>query len=89
MRKLLALVVVCGVALVALWAYSPAEGGPGKGRHPHIHHALKKLHGARADLMKAPAVFQGHRRAAIGYINQAIGELQTALKVAPKGGKKK
>ncbi len=89
MRKLLPLVVVCGVALVALWAYSPAEGGPGKGRHPHIRQALRKLHGAKADLMKAPPIFQGHRRAAIGLIDQAIGQLKIALQVAPKGGKKK
>jgi hypothetical protein len=86
MRKLLAMVAVCGLILGGLWAYSPAEGAKGGKRgHPHIHHAINKLRNARADLMKAPRIFQGHRSAAIGHINQALGQLQIALKVpAPK-----
>jgi hypothetical protein len=82
MRRLLALVAGCGLILGGLWVYSPAEGAKGGKRgHPHIHHAMKRLRNARADLMKAPPVFQGHRRAAIGLIDQALGQLQIALKV--------
>jgi hypothetical protein len=86
MRKVCFLVVVCGLALGALWVYSPAQGGPGmNARHPHIHQAMRKLRAARADLAKAPPIFQGHRKNAMALIDKAIGELQIALKVAPRG----
>jgi len=84
MRKLFALVVVCGLALGALWAYSPVEGGPGKEHHPHIRQALRKLQAAKRDLQTGARDFHGHRKAAVGYIDRAINECHLALKADRK-----
>jgi len=47
--------------------------------HPEIHKAMRKLRGAKQDLLKATHDYGGHRVAAIGYINQALAELQAGL----------
>jgi hypothetical protein len=104
LRKLLAVVLVIGLALGgwALWGNSPAQGqGPrGKGnpgikakgvpQFPAINRAIKQLIRTKQGLIKARKIFHGHRRAAIGHIDQAIRQLQMALKDHdPAGGKKK
>jgi len=47
--------------------------------HPEIHKAMRKLRNAKQDLEKAAHDYAGHRTAAIGYINQALAELNAAL----------
>ena len=47
--------------------------------HPEIRKAMRKLRGAKEDLQKASRDYAGHRAAAIGYIDQALAELRTAL----------
>jgi hypothetical protein len=83
MRKLIVLAVVLALVLggLGLWAYDRAEAKPKpKERHPHIYRALKKLEGAKRDLLTAARDFQGHRRAAVGDIDRAINQLRMALR---------
>jgi hypothetical protein len=81
MRKLWTAVVVSGLTLggLGIWAFSPAEGGPAKERHPHIHRALNKLRAAKKDLQTGAHDFGGHRVAAIKDIDRAIAQLEKAL----------
>lgn len=51
-------------------------------RHPEIHRALRRLRSAKEDLQKASHDYGGHRDAALGFVNQAIAELQAALSYA-------
>ena len=49
------------------------------GHHSEIRKAMRKLRAAKEDLEKASRDFAGHRAAAIGYIEQALAELKTAV----------
>jgi hypothetical protein len=62
-------------------ATAPAEvgyyGGPPPTGHPEISQAMNELQHARYVLQsKAASDFHGHKANAIGYIDDAIGELQ-------------
>jgi hypothetical protein len=49
-------------------------------QHPEIREAMGQLRHAKETLAKdAARDFEGHRKAAIGHINQALEELQKAL----------
>jgi transcription elongation GreA/GreB family factor len=48
-------------------------------RHPEIERAINKLREAKHDLEKAAHDYGGHRVAAIGAIDRAIGDLEAAL----------
>jgi hypothetical protein len=59
--------------------YGPPPGPP-PGSHPEISQAMNELQHARYVLQaKAASDFHGHKANAIGYINDAIGELQTCM----------
>jgi hypothetical protein len=89
MRKLTVLAVACALLLggLGVWAYNRAEAQARpkpklvkKERHPHIVHALRKLHAARRDLQTAAHDYHGHRVAAIADIDRAIAQLKLALR---------
>jgi len=63
-------------------AQTPAPAAPaGKGdRHPRLRAAVRALHGAVEDLQKAPHDFGGHKAQAIAACNQAIDQLEQAIK---------
>jgi hypothetical protein len=55
-------------------------GKKGGERHPEIREALRQLRHAKETLARdAARDFQGHRKAAIEHIDQALGELEKAL----------
>jgi hypothetical protein len=59
--------------------YGPPPGPP-PGSHPEISQAMNELQHARYVLQaKAASDYHGHKANAIGYINDAIGELQTCM----------
>ena len=47
--------------------------------HPRIVAAIRHLEAARQELEAAPAIFHGHREAAIKRVNEAIAECNRAL----------
>jgi hypothetical protein len=54
--------------------------GPGPGSHPEISKAMNELQHARYVLqVQAASDYHGHKANAIGYIDNAIGELQTCM----------
>ncbi len=67
-------------------SYGPVAGGPGyyggppPVGHPEISQAMSALQHAKYVLQdKAVSDFHGHKANAIGYIDNAIGELQTCM----------
>jgi len=56
-----------------------APGAPVE-RHPHIRKALRELRAARRELKEADHDFGGHRKEALGAVDNAIRQLQIALK---------
>jgi hypothetical protein len=86
MRRLFVVIVLLGgLGLGTLaWNAGQADARPKRERHPEIRRALGKLRGARSDLRKAARDFRGHRTRAIRHIDQAIRELNLALKVDRK-----
>jgi hypothetical protein len=54
--------------------------GPGEGRHPQIRHALRALRAARVYMKNAAHDFGGHRVEALEATDQAIKQLQIALR---------
>jgi hypothetical protein len=56
------------------------SAGPAPGSHPEISKAMGDLQHARYVLqVKAASDYRGHKANAIGYIDNAIGELQTCM----------
>ena len=94
MKKVLAMIIVSGFLVAGLLVtpnvFAQASGQMlgatptpevKKGeRHPAIRKALKEIRSAKQVLEKASQDFGGHRVAAIQAIDQAIGELEAALK---------
>jgi hypothetical protein len=83
------MLAVLGLALPALLLSGGpnAWAGQGKGkkeRHPHIHHALRELREAKKELETAAHDFGGHRVDAIQAIDEAIKQLELALKFDKK-----
>lgn len=81
------LTVLCGLLLLigtAVLLTAPAEGQTKKKKkgvhHPHIHHALHELREARTVLKAAPHNYGGHREKALIAINDAIRQLDLALR---------
>ncbi len=56
-----------------------AAASPAPQRHPRIVAAINHLEAARRELEAAPAIFRGHREAAIKHVNAAIAECNRAL----------
>jgi hypothetical protein len=74
----------CAVAALALLSF--AAGTVAQSRYPLIDSAEVRLQNALSDLQRARNLFGGHKRAAIGLINQALGELQAAKGFAASRG---
>ncbi len=53
-------------------------------RHPAIRRAIRALEAAKLDMQHADHDFGGHRVAALAACDQAIGQLQDALKYDPQ-----
>jgi hypothetical protein len=83
MKKIMVFVAV--LTMVA-FVFGAIGVGPAKTaeRHPEIYKAIKQLKGARQDLEKAAHDYCGHRVAAIQSIDQALHELDEALKCDKK-----
>ena len=84
-----------GIAAGVLIAVAVA----GAEEDPELRAAQRELKQARAHLQEADRDYQGHRRKAVEYVDQALNELHTALEVdkqnrseegsSPKSKKKK
>lgn len=60
--------------------YYGTPPGPPPGSHPEISKAMNELQHARYVLqVQAASDYRGHKANAIGYIDNAIGELQTCM----------
>jgi hypothetical protein len=92
-------VAAAGLALAALFlglasaqANPPRTAQPQKPargeKHPHIYKALRELRAARATLESAAHDYGGHRVTAIGDIDQAIVQLDLALRADPGPARK-
>jgi hypothetical protein len=68
-----ALGIVAGVLLTVATA--------GAAEDPELRAAERELKQARAHLQEADRDYQGHRRKAVEYVDQALSELRTALEV--------
>lgn len=55
---------------------------PHHDHHPEIHKAMRKLRGAKDDLIKAANDYGGHKAKAIAAIDAALAELHEALNFA-------
>ena len=60
-----------------------ADAAP-KERHPMIRRAIVALHGAKNELEHADTDFGGHRADALQAVNNALDQLQQALKYDKK-----
>lgn len=59
---------------------APRAGRRNRERHPEMQKALRTLERAKADLQKANRDFGGHRAKAVELTDQAIKEVQEAIK---------
>jgi len=57
----------------------PAAASPAPQRHPRIEAAIRNLEQARRELDAAPAIYHGHREAAIKKVTEALEECHKAL----------
>lgn len=71
-------VFVGGLRLGSGDSNAARAGGPD--RHPHIHHAIEELREARRELKEARHDFGGHRKDALEAVDNAIRQLERALK---------
>ena len=81
-----ALIAFMALGLVAALSYtfvSPAQAGD-KEHHPHIRQALKELRECRTELKEADHDFGGHRAEALKSVDEAIVQLEQALKFDKK-----
>jgi hypothetical protein len=76
--------LVAAVSLVGLLSF--AAGTIAQGRYPEVDRAEGALHNALNQLAHARDVFGGHKAAAEGLINQAIGELEQGKGFAAQHG---
>jgi hypothetical protein len=77
MQRRIAFASAAAVAGVAL-APKLAQAKP----HPRLQHAIAALQDAKAELQAAPHDFGGHRAAAVGACENAIGQIQEAMAFA-------
>ena len=68
-----ALGIVAGLLLAVATA--------GAAEDPELRAAQRELKQARAHLQEADRDYEGHRRKAVEYVDQALSELRTALEV--------
>lgn len=68
-------------ALVMAFGSSRVEAAV---KHPHIREAIKELKEAKKELEEGAKVFGGHRVKAIKAIEEAIEQLEAALKFADR-----
>jgi len=73
-------------AIFAVALLSFAAGTIAQGRYPEINRAEGALRAALNDMQLARDVFGGHKRAAEGLVNQAIGELEAGKAFAASRG---
>jgi hypothetical protein len=83
-RQTLAGAGTVALASVGLVAVAASGSEPEKERHPHIHAAIRELREAKRELEKADHDFRGHRVEAIKAIDQAIIQLEKALRADAK-----
>ena len=81
MKKLFAISMACLLLAVAPLSAANAQG---RERHPEIHEAIQALRKAKHHLEHADHDFGGHRVEAIQAIDNAIGQLETALQYDKK-----
>ena len=74
-------------AFLAVGVVSFAAGTLAQGRYPEINRAEGHLNGALADLHAAANFYGGHKEAAEGLINQALGQLQEGKGFAAAHGR--
>jgi predicted lipoprotein len=92
MKKTLAVILMSGFLTVGLLAVPAlyAQNAPAPATQqkmqccPEIHKAIRQLRQAKQDLEKAAHDYCGHRVAAIQAIDQALHELEEALKCREK-----
>jgi hypothetical protein len=80
-RRMQLTAVIFTVALVSF-----AAGTIAQGRYPEINRAEGALRAALGDMQAARDVFGGHKVAAEGLVNQAIGELEAGKQFALQHG---
>lgn len=68
------------ISTAASPAPAPSQEVRGEEHHPHIHAAINELREARHELETASHDFGGHRKEAIEAVDNAIRQLQEALK---------
>jgi hypothetical protein len=71
-------------AVLAQQTETPAPAAPHMERHPAIRRAIRALEAAKLDMQHADHDFGGHRVAALAACDQAIAQLQDALKYDPQ-----
>ncbi|HZP43846.1 MAG TPA: hypothetical protein VFD84_20360 [Candidatus Binatia bacterium] len=74
MRRLVAVVVGAGVVL--------AGGALRAEEHPEMRAAQRELQAARGHLLAAAKEYEGHRRAAIAHVDEALQEIKAGLTAA-------
>ncbi|HZQ46125.1 MAG TPA: hypothetical protein VFC07_03870 [Verrucomicrobiae bacterium] len=80
MNKKLLMFLTGLVVMAALWMTIPSAFGAPKERHPKIRAAITALEAAKTEMQGAAHDFGGHRVAAIASCDEAIKQLQEALK---------
>jgi len=70
--------VFSALALIALLA-TGFVAGRASADQPRMHAALEHLRAAKADLEAATDDKGGHRRRAIGFVNDAIGQVEKGI----------
>jgi hypothetical protein len=75
-----ALVLGLGLWLGGFLGDRTVQAAPERERHPHIRTALEELREARKELKEADHDFGGHRKAALVAVDEAIVQLEKALK---------
>ena len=80
MHKKLLILTTGLVVTAALWLSIPSAFGAPKERHPKIRAAISALEAAKTEMQGAAHDFGGHRVAALASCDDAIKQLQEALK---------
>ena len=70
--------IFSALALIALLA-TGFVAGRASADQPRMHAALERLRAAKADLEAATDDKGGHRRRAIGFVNDAIGQVEKGI----------
>ncbi len=79
LTRVIPLLLIAAVSMTGLPAHAESYGQE-KAAHPRIAKAIHHLRDAVAYMQAAPHDFGGHKAAAIASSNQAIRDLQEALK---------